>query len=195
MSGHHLTVGYQRLWLNRVDTWLWMRDRTLGRLRPVNRAFGQRVGSPFLTLTALFVWGLYKNIMAGSCSLSWLFVLRIHPSEHSQHSLTHLAWLDHHLVRFESIQVHCFEWLHLEALGDCVSPWISLVTLGVHRLLDCLELWGSSSRGRCLSPAPIVVIVRGSWPFPDGVPKGTLVDCSWLVDPHLVLVVRNSIVG
>ena len=25
------------------------------------------------------------------------------------------------------------------------------------------------------------VIVRGSWPFPDGEPKGTLVNCSWLV--------------
>ena len=32
-----------------------------------------------------------------------------------------------------------------------------------------------------LSPAPIVVIVRGAWPFLGEEPKGTLVDCSWLV--------------
>ena len=31
--------------------------------------------------------------------------------------------------------------------------------------------------------------------FPGGEPKGTLVDCSWLVDPHLVLVVRHPIAG
>ena len=57
----------------------------------------------------------------------------------------------------------------------------SLVTLGGCRHLDGLEQRGSSSRGWWLSPAPIVVIVRGSWPFPDGEPKGTLVNCSWLV--------------
>ena len=70
------------------------------------------------------------------------------------------------------------EWLHLEALGDCVSLRISLVTLGGCRRLDGR---GSSCGGRCLSPAPIVVIVRGSWPFPDRGPKGTLVNWSWLV--------------
>ena len=32
-----------------------------------------------------------------------------------------------------------------------------------------------------LSLASIMVIVRGSWPFSGGEPKGTLVDCSWLV--------------
>jgi hypothetical protein len=74
-----------------------------------------------------------------------------------------------------------FEWLHLEALGVRVSLWDSLVTFGGCRHLDGLEQQGSSSGGRCLSPAPIVVIVRGSWPFPSGEPKGTLVDCLWLV--------------
>ena len=73
------------------------------------------------------------------------------------------------------------EWLHLEALGVCVSLRISLVTLGGCRHLDGLEQRGSLSGGWWLSPAPIVVIVRGSWPFPGGEPKGTLVDCSWLV--------------
>ena len=46
-----------------------------------------------------------------------------------------------------------------------------------------------------MSLAPIVVIVKGSWPFPGDEPKGTLVDCSWLVDPHLVLVVQHPVVG
>ena len=68
-----------------------------------------------------------------------------------------------------------------KALDDCVSLQDSLVSLGGCRHLDGLVQQGSSSRGRCLSPAPIVVIVRGSWPFPDEEPKGTLVDCSWLV--------------
>ena len=39
------------------------------------------------------------------------------------------------------------------------------------------------------------VIVRGSCAFPGRAPKATLVDCAWLVDPHLVLVVRHPIVG
>jgi hypothetical protein len=73
------------------------------------------------------------------------------------------------------------EWLHLETLGDCVLLWDSLVSLGGYRHLDGLVQRGSSSRGRWLSSAPIVVIVRGSWPFPSGEPKDTLMDCSWLV--------------
>jgi hypothetical protein len=73
------------------------------------------------------------------------------------------------------------ECLHLEALSVRVSLWDSLVTLGGYRHLDGLEQRGSSSGGRWLSPAPIMMIVRGSWPFPGGEPKGTLVDCSWLV--------------
>ena len=54
------------------------------------------------------------------------------------------------------------EWLHLEALGVRVSLWDSLVTLGSCLHLDGLEQRGSSSRGRRMSPAPIVTIVRGS---------------------------------
>ena len=73
------------------------------------------------------------------------------------------------------------ECLHLKALGVRVSLWDSLVTLGGCLHLDGLEQQGSSSRGWWLSPALIVVIVRGSWPFPDREPKGTLVDCSLLV--------------
>jgi hypothetical protein len=73
------------------------------------------------------------------------------------------------------------EWLHLEALGDCVSLRDSFLTLGGCHHLDGLVQRGSSSEGRCLSSALIVVIVRGSWPFPSREPKGTLVDYSWLV--------------
>jgi hypothetical protein len=54
------------------------------------------------------------------------------------------------------------ECLHLEALGARVSLWDSLVTLGGCHHLDGLEQRGSSSGGRCLSQALIVVIVWGS---------------------------------
>jgi hypothetical protein len=73
------------------------------------------------------------------------------------------------------------EWLHLEALDVRVSLRDSLVTLGGYHHLDGLVQRGSLSGGWWLSLAPIVVIVRGSWPFPSGEPKGTLVDCLWLV--------------
>ena len=49
---------------------------------------------------------------------------------------------------------------HLEALGIHVSLWVWLVTLGGCRHLDGLEQRGSSSGGRCLSPALIMVIMR-----------------------------------
>ena len=73
------------------------------------------------------------------------------------------------------------ECLHLEVLGVRVSLRDSLVTLSGCRHLDGLEQRGSSSGGWWLSPALIVMIVRGSWSFPGGEPKGTLVNCSWLV--------------
>ena len=73
------------------------------------------------------------------------------------------------------------ECLHLETLGVRVSLWDSLITLCGCRHVDGLEQQGSSSGGGWLSPAPIVVIVRDSWPFPGEEPKDTLVDCSWLV--------------
>jgi hypothetical protein len=41
----------------------------------------------------------------------------------------------------------------------------------------------------------IIVIVRGSCAFPGETPKATLVDCAWLVDAHLVLVVQHPIAG
>jgi hypothetical protein len=84
-------------------------------------------------------------------------------------------------VRLRENPSALLECLHLEALGIRVSLQDSLVTLGGCRLLDGLEQWGSSSRGRCLSPASVVVIVRGSWPFPGGERKYTQVDCSWFV--------------
>ena len=70
-----------------------------------------------------------------------------------------------------------------------------VVTLGLCRLLDGPVIGGSSSGGRWLSLASIIVILRGSCAFPGGAPKATLVNCAWLVDPHLVLVVRHPIVG
>ena len=73
------------------------------------------------------------------------------------------------------------ECLHLEALGVRVSQWDSLVTLGGCRHLGSLEQRGSSSGGWWLSPAPITVIVRGSWHFSGGELKDTLVNYSWLV--------------
>jgi hypothetical protein len=73
------------------------------------------------------------------------------------------------------------KWLYLETLSDCISLWDSLLSFGGCHNLDGLVQRGSSWGGMCLSPAPIVVIVRGSLPFPSEEPKGTLVDCSWLV--------------
>jgi hypothetical protein len=73
------------------------------------------------------------------------------------------------------------EWLHLKALGVRVLLRVWLVTLGGCRHLDDLVQRGSSSGGWWLSLVPITVIIRGSWPFPGGEPKGTLLDCLWLV--------------
>ena len=73
------------------------------------------------------------------------------------------------------------ECLHLEALGVRVSLQDSFVTQGGCRHLDGFDQRGSSSGRWWLSPAPIVVIVSGSWPFPSREPKGTLVNCLWLV--------------
>ena len=84
-------------------------------------------------------------------------------------------------MRLEENPSALLECLHLEALDVRVSLRDSLVTLGGCRHLDSLEQRESSSGGWWLSPALIVVIVRGSWPFPGGEPKGTLVDCSWFV--------------
>jgi hypothetical protein len=73
------------------------------------------------------------------------------------------------------------EWLHLVALRDCVSLWISLVTLGVYQHLDgleqrgllteggvCLWLWSVDCEGLLCLPH------WRSW-------KATLVDWAWLV--------------
>jgi hypothetical protein len=84
-------------------------------------------------------------------------------------------------VRLGVNQSALLECLHLEALGVHVSLRDSHVTLGGCCHLDGLVQRGSSSEERCLSLTLIVVIVRGSWAFPGGEPKGTIVDCSWLV--------------
>jgi hypothetical protein len=84
-------------------------------------------------------------------------------------------------VRLEVNPSALLEWLHLEALGVRVSLRVWLVTLGGYRHLDGLVQRGSSSGGWWLSLVPITVIMMGSWPFPDGESKDTLVDCLWLV--------------
>jgi hypothetical protein len=125
-----LTVEIEWKSSNAGGTWPPSRDRTLGLLSSIDTTGMSSccVGGCPLSSTALFRWELYKRWLAGLGSLSWSFLLRIHPSESSHSSLTHPTWLIHCLVRLESTQVHYFEWLHLEALGDCVLLRISLVT-------------------------------------------------------------------
>jgi hypothetical protein len=118
----------------------------------------QRVRSPRVTVQ----WGGNDSISFGSLykrvNRPWLFLLRIHPSEPSHSSLTHLDWLIHHLVRLENIQVHCFEcasrgtwWLCFAAEFACYS-W-SLPTprwLGATRIVERRKvLVSDSNRGDC----------------------------------------------
>ena len=63
-----------------------------------------------------------------------------------------------------------------------------LGTLPVECLpIECEQSDGTTSTlyrkdgGHCKWPASIMVIVRGSWPFSGREPKGTRVNCSWLV--------------
>jgi hypothetical protein len=100
VSGVNLTVkgslsivGIGRRRLNVEDTWSHRSDQMLGHLHPVilTSAFGQCAKAPPLSITTLFRWGLYKSVLACSCSHSWPFALPIHSCEPSQHSLTHLA--------------------------------------------------------------------------------------------------------
>ena len=46
-----------------------------------------------------------------------------------------------------------------------------------------------------MSLTPIIELVRGSCAFSGGASKATLVDYAWLVDPHLVSVVRHPVAG
>jgi hypothetical protein len=182
-SGLNLTVGIARPQLNAEATWLPSSDRTLAGLCPftLNSVFGRPELGYSVSPMALFRGGLYLSPMAGSSSLTWPFALTLQPCELSQSPPT---YLHHWFIIFVRLGVNpsaLLEWLHLEALDDCVSLRVSLVTIGGCRHLDGLVQRGSSSRGRWLSLAPIVVIVRGSWPFPGGELKCTLMDCSWLL--------------
>jgi hypothetical protein len=97
-SGHHLTIGVTELaveivrWtLNRGDTWTVIGDQTLRLVRPVDLtdSSGRIMEAGSRGPTTLFKGASYLSHVAGSCSLSWPFLLRIHPSEHSHLSLTH----------------------------------------------------------------------------------------------------------
>jgi hypothetical protein len=102
----------------------------LGSLRPVGRTYTS--GRPDFQWTeeptALFHGGFYISPITGSSSLSWPFVFII-------------------FVRLEENPSALLECLHPEALGDCISLRISLVTLGDCRYLDDLEQRGSLSGG------------------------------------------------
>ena len=71
-----------------------------------------------------------------------------------------------------------------------MNAWMMLVLMKCKCQMQSLTLGcyiygpmigGSSSRGRWLSLASIIVIVKGSCAFSGGAPKATLVDCTWLV--------------
>ena len=142
---------------------------------------------------ALFEGGAINRGGGWPWLLSWHFQCLHTPFGSWAHHSTHLHIWFHHLK---------WDWRAssalLSVLASCGTSWTiwaggDLVTLGVYRHLDDPVIGGSSSGGRWLSPALIIVIMRGSCAFPDGAPKTTLVDCAWLVDPHLVLVVRHSV--
>jgi len=107
---------------------------------------------------------------------------------YSQASHSSCSWFVHPKWDWETFRVHLLEWLHLVALGDrsCCG---FLVTLGGCHHLDGLEQRRSIGMSWWLFLATPSVIVRGSCAFsPQEPQKATLVDCSWLVYPHLVLV-------
>ena len=62
-------------------------------MRPVDPTgtSGHRAGAPNLDANDSISWGAYISGLAIQGSLSWPFLLRIHPSEPSYSSLTHLA--------------------------------------------------------------------------------------------------------
>ena len=69
----------------------------------------------------------------------------------------------------------------------CLSWWLPpLRWLGVARIVEWRKVIVSGSN--CDD-------FEGFLTFPGGDPKGTLVDWSWLVDPHLVFVVWHPIAG
>jgi hypothetical protein len=125
--------------------------------------------------------GLINSPLGQPWPLSWnLKVSRSHIMSKLTHSTHFYTWF-HHLE---------WDWRASSALlsnlASCGTSWViwaggDLVTLGVCRHLDSPMIGGSSSGGRWMSLAPIIVIVRGSCDFPGEAPKATLVDCAWLV--------------
>jgi hypothetical protein len=86
----------------------------------------------------LFRGDTYIRCLPSSSSLSWPFALTYQPCELSQSPSTHLH---HWFIIFVRLGVNpsaLLDWLHPEALGDCVSLWVSLVTLDGYRHLDVL---------------------------------------------------------
>jgi hypothetical protein len=75
------------------DAWHTSSNWMLGLVHPVSLT--STSGHPeFSTLrgpTTLFIGVPYINVVTGHGSLSWPFLLRIHPSEPSHSSLTHLT--------------------------------------------------------------------------------------------------------
>jgi hypothetical protein len=97
-SGRDLVVALNHstirdLWLTFEGGAMWRSsgDRTLAACvrSLLTGVSGRPAVSCLLSPTALFHWGLYKRRVAGLGSLSWPFLLRIHPSEPRQSSLTH----------------------------------------------------------------------------------------------------------
>ena len=77
--------------LKRGDTWTVIEDQTLRLVHLVDLigAYRRIVEASNKGPMALFEGSPYLSRVAGSYSLSWTFLLRIHPSEHSHLSLTH----------------------------------------------------------------------------------------------------------
>ena len=75
------------------DAWRASSDRTLGLMHLVSLtgASGRPETSAVREPMTLFVGAPYINVVTGLGSISWPFLLRIHPSEPSHSSLTHLA--------------------------------------------------------------------------------------------------------
>jgi hypothetical protein len=91
-----------------------------------------------MTLTAQFVLGVYKYVVAGSKGFLLVIWTSWHPCELSILSPTHLSCLIANPKWDWEIQVHLLVWLHLVTLGDHCGYGF-LISLGGCHHLDCLE--------------------------------------------------------